>query len=99
MMASISLPVGGVAGVLGDGNHTAALAPEQGLEGHGVLPLAGKPGKPPDQNHLQWGRSLAALVDHLAELGPVGDHSALCLVHVFAGDRIHIVLGVAPKGP
>ena len=49
MMASMSLPVGGVVGVLGDGDHTDALAPEHGLEGDGVLPLAGEAGELPDQ--------------------------------------------------
>ena len=33
---------GGVVGVLGDGYHADALAPQHGLEGHGVLPLAGE---------------------------------------------------------
>ncbi|MDE2682751.1 MAG: hypothetical protein OXI54_01190 [Chloroflexota bacterium] len=39
---------GGVVGVLGDGDDADALAPEHGLEGYGVLPLAGEPRKLPD---------------------------------------------------
>ena len=34
---------GGVVGVLGDGHDADSLAPQHGLEGHGVLPLAGEP--------------------------------------------------------
>ena len=90
---------GGVVGVLGDGDHPDALAPEHGLEGHGVLPLAGEATEFPDENHLERGRSLAALVDHVAELGPVGDAAALGLVHVLAGDGVAVVPGVVPQGP
>ena len=39
---------GGVVGVLGDGDDADALAPEHGLEGHGVFPLAGEPRELPD---------------------------------------------------
>ena len=39
---------GGVVGVLGDGDHADTLAPKHGLEGHGVLPLAGEAAKFPD---------------------------------------------------
>ena len=47
MMASISLPVGGVVGVLGDGDHPNALTPQHRLEGHGVLPFVGEAGESP----------------------------------------------------
>ena len=90
---------GGVVGVLGDGHHADALAPEHGLEGHGVLALAGEPTEFPDENHLERGRGLAALVDHLAELGAVGDSAALGLVHVLAGHHVAVALGEVPQSP
>ena len=90
---------GGVVGVLRDGDYSNALAPEHGLEGHGVLPLAGEAAELPDENHLEWGRGLAALVDHVAELGPVGYAAALGLVHVLAGDGVAVVLRVVPQRP
>ena len=85
--------------MLGDGDDADTLAPEHGLEGHGVLPLAGESRKFPDEDDLKRGRSLTALVDHLAELGPVGDSAALGLVHVLAGHGIAVGLGVVPQGP
>ena len=85
--------------MLGDGDYTDALAPQHGLEGHGVLPLAGEAGEFPDKNHLERGRSLAALVDHVAELGPVGDAAALGLVHVLAGHGVSVALGVVSQRP
>ena len=85
--------------MLGDGHHADALAPQHGLEGHGVLPLAGEATEFPDKNHLERGRGLSSLVDHVAELGPVGDASALGLVHVLAGDGIAVVVGVVPERP
>ena len=44
---------GGVVGVLGDGHHPDALAPEHGLEGDGVLSLSGEPRKLPDEDYLK----------------------------------------------
>ena len=85
--------------MLGDGDHPDALAPQHGLEGHGVFPLAGEPREFPDKNYLERGRCLAALVDHVAELGPVGDTAALGLVHVLAGNGIPVGLGVVPQRP
>ena len=85
--------------MLGDGHHADALAPQHGLEGHGVLPLAGEARKFPYENHLERGRSFSALVDHLAELGPVGDAAALGLVHVLAGHRVAVGLGEVPERP
>ena len=90
---------GGVVGVLGDGDHADALAPQHGLEGHGVLPLAGESGKLPDQNFAKRRLRLAGLVQHPAELGPVGDAAALGLVHVLAGDGVAVALGVVAQGP
>ena len=99
MMASMSLPVGGVVGVLGDGDDPDALAPEHGLEGDGVLALAGEPGELPDQNLPKRSVGLGSLVDHLSELGAVGDATALGLVHVLAGDDVAVLLGVVPERP
>ena len=85
--------------MLGDGYDADALAPEHGLEGHRVLPLAGEPGEFPDEDYLERGRGLSSLVDHLAELGPVGDSAALGFVHVLAGHSVAVVLGKIPQGP
>ena len=85
--------------MLGDGDDPDALPAQHGLEGHGVLPLAGEARKFPDENHLERSRGLASLVDHVAELGPVGDTAALGLVHVLAGDGVAVVLGVVPERP
>ena len=85
--------------MLGDGDHADALAPEHGLEGHGVLPLTGEAAEFPYQYDLERGRGLAALVDHVAELGPVGDTAALGLVHVLAGHGVAVVLGVVAQRP
>ena len=90
---------GGVVGVLGDGDDADSLAPEHGLEGDGVLALAGEPGEFPDQDFLERGIGLGGLVDHLAELGAVGDAPALGLVHVLAGDDVAVLLGVVPERP
>ena len=60
---------GGVVGVFGDRHHPDALAPEHGLEGHGVLALAGEAGEFPDENYLEGGGGLAALVDHVRNWG------------------------------
>ena len=90
---------GGVVGVLRDGDDADALAPEHGLEGDGVFPLAGEAAELPDENHLKGGGGLSALVDHVAELGPVGDAAAFGLVHVLAGHGVAVVLGEVPQSP
>ncbi len=89
---------GGVVGVLGDGDDADALPAEHGLEGHGVFTLAGEPAEFPDQNLLEWRVGLVGLVQHLAELGPVGDAPALGLVHVLAGYGVAVALGVVAEG-
>ncbi len=89
---------GGVVGVLGDGYDADALAPQHGLEGHGVLPLAGEPRKLPDQDFLEGRVGLAGFVQHLAELGSIGDPAALGLVHVLADGQVAVLLGVVSKG-
>ena len=90
---------GGVVGVLGDGDDPDAPAPEHGLEGDGVLALAGEPGEFPDENLLEGSLGLVGLVQHLLELGPVGDSSALGLVHVLAGYQVAVLLGVVSERP
>ncbi len=90
---------GGVVSMLGDGDDADALASQHGLERYRVLPLAGESTEFPDKNHLKRRRGLAALVDHLAELGPIGDAAALGLVHVLAGHGVAVVLGVVSQRP
>ena len=87
---------GGVVSVLGDGDHEDALASEHGLEGDGVLALSGETGELPDQDFLEGGVGPAGLVDHLAELRPVGDASALRLVHILTGDHVAVLPCVSP---
>ena len=88
-----------VLGLLGDGDHADALAPKLRFEGDGVLPLPGEPTEFPDQYFLEGGLGLFGLVQHLLELGPVGDASALGLVHVLADDHVAVLLGVVPERP
>ena len=90
---------GGVVGVLGDGDDADALAPEHGLEGHGVLALAGEAREFPDQYLLEGSLRPGSLVQHLPELGPIGDAAALGLVHVFACDGVAVLLGIVPERP
>ena len=89
----------GVLGLLGDGDHADAPPAQHGLEGDGVLALAGEPGEFPDENLLEGGLGLAGRVQHLLELGPVGDAPALGLVHVLAADQVVVLLGVVPERP
>ena len=85
--------------MLGDGDYPDALAPQHGLEGDGVLPLAGEAGEFPDENHVEGGLRLTALLDHLPELGPVCDAAALGLVYVLAGDGVAVGPGVVLERP
>ena len=89
---------GGVVGVLGDGDDANALPAEHGLEGDGVFPLAGESRKLPDENLAERRFRLVGLVQHPAELGPVGDAAALGLVHVFAGDGVAAAFCVVAQG-
>ena len=84
------LALGGVVGLLGDGDHADAPPAQHGLEGDGVLALAGESGEFPDENLLEGSLGLGGLVQHLLELGPVGDAAALGLVHVLAGDQASV---------
>jgi len=85
---------GGVVGVLGDGDDAHAAAAQHRLEGDGVLALAGEARKLPDEDLLERGVVGSGRVEHLAELGPVGDAAALGLVDVLAGDDVVVLLGV-----
>ncbi len=84
--------------MLGDGDDTDALAPEHGLEGDGVLPLAGESRKLPDKNLAEGRFRPVGLVQHPAEVGAVGDPAALGLVHVLAGDGVAVAFGVVAQG-
>ncbi len=89
----------GVVGLLGDGDDADTTPAQHGLEGDGVLPLAGEAGEFPDQNLLEGGLGLAGLVQHPLELGSIGDAPALGLVHVLAGNQVAVLLGVVPERP
>ena len=52
-----------------------------------------------DENLPEGGVGLAGRVDHLAELGAVGDAPALGLVHVLAGDDVAVLPCVVPERP
>ena len=93
-------PAGGVAlGLLVDGHLADALAPQVDLERFGVLAPAGEATESPNENDLEGGLAIAALLDHLPELGPVGDSAALGHVHVLAGLGVAVGLGVLLKRP
>ncbi|MCY3888003.1 MAG: hypothetical protein OXG19_09960 [Chloroflexi bacterium] len=88
---------GRVVGVLGDRRHADAAAAEHGLEGDGVLTLAGEAREFPDEDLLEGGVGGARLVEHPPELGAVGDAAALGLVDVLAGDEVAVLLGVVAQ--
>ena len=90
---------GGVVGGLGDGDHPDALAPQHGLEGHGVLALAGEAGELPDQDLLEGRVGAAGRLQHPAELWAIGDTPTLGLVHVLAGDDAAVLRGIGAKRP
>ncbi|MDE2669815.1 MAG: hypothetical protein OXI51_09210 [Chloroflexota bacterium] len=90
---------GRVVGVLRDGDDADAAATEHRLEGDGVLALAGEAGELPDEDLLEGSALGAGLVQHPAELGPVGDAPALGLVDVLAHDEVVVLLRVVTQRP
>ena len=50
-----------------------------------------------EEDDLEGGLGIAALLDHLLELGPVSDAAALYLVHVLAGDEVVVLVGIVPE--
>ena len=89
----------GVVGVLGDRGDTDPAPPEHRLEGDGVFALAREAGELPDQDLLERRVGLGRLVQHLGELGPVGDAARLGFVDVLAGDHVSVAPGVVAQGP
>ena len=85
--------------MLGDRYNPYALAQEHGLEDDGVLPLSGEATELPDQDYLKGSLRLATFLDHLLELGPVGDTAALGLVDVLAGNGVAVGLGEVFERP
>ena len=63
-----------------------------------MFALAGKPGEFPDQDLLEGCVCLRSLVEHLAELWPVGDAPTFCLIDVLAHDKVAVALGVIAQG-
>ena len=78
--------------MLSDGDDLDAFAPEHGLEGHFVLPVAGEAGELPDEYTLKGHIPTSPFLAHPAEQGSVGDSPAFGLVAVFAGDNVAVLL-------
>ncbi len=85
--------------MLGDGDDLGAFAPEHGLVGHVVLPVAGEAGEFPDEYNLKGHILTSPFLAHPAEQGPVGDSPALGLVVVFAGDYVAVLLAYSRSVP
>ncbi len=97
---ALKQPAGcGVVGLLRDRHHADALTPQHRLEGDGVLPLPGEPGEFPYEDFLEGSLGLGCLVQHLLELGPVGDAPALGLVDILVSDVVAVLLRVVPERP
>ena len=84
MMASISLPVGESSACSVMETTLTPFLRNMDLKGDRVLALPGEAAELPDENDLKGSLRLAALLDHLPELGPVGHAAALGLVHELA---------------
>ena len=89
----------GVVGVLGDRGDADPAPAQHRLEGDRVFALAGEAGELPDQDLLEGRVVPGGFVQHLRELGPVGDAARLGLVDVFPGDHVAIALGIVPERP
>ena len=85
--------------MLGDGDDADAAAAEHRLEGDGVLAFAREARELPDEDLLKGSIVGTGGVQHLAELGPVGDAAALGLVDVLAGDEVAVLFGVVAQRP
>ncbi|MCY3589388.1 MAG: hypothetical protein OXH40_11985 [Chloroflexi bacterium] len=85
--------------MLGDRSDADAAPAQHRLEGDGVLALAREAGELPDQDLLERRVWLRRLVQHLGELGPVGDPARLGFVDVLASDHIAVAPGVVAQGP
>ena len=85
---------GGVVGVLGDGDDAHAASAQHRLEGDGVLALAREAAELPDEDLAEGRGGFARVLEHLAELGAVGDAPTLGLVDVLANDAVVVALGV-----
>ncbi|MCY3504974.1 MAG: hypothetical protein OXH41_02270 [Chloroflexi bacterium] len=88
---------GRVVGVLGDGGDADAAAAQHRLEGDGVLALAGEARELPDEDLGEGRVVVARRVEHLAELGAVGDAPALGLVDVLSDDDVVVLRGVVAQ--
>ena len=59
-----------------------------------MFPFAREATELPDENHLEGGLGLAALLDHLPELWPVRHPAALGFIHVFTSHHVAVGFGV-----
>ena len=99
MMASMSFPVGESAACSVMDTTLMPLRLSMDLKAMACSRLRVNLENFPDEDYLEWSVGLAALVDHLPELGPVGDAAALGFVHVLAGDGAAVGLGVVLERP
>ncbi|MCY3587942.1 MAG: hypothetical protein OXH40_04575 [Chloroflexi bacterium] len=84
--------------MLGDRGDADAAPAEHRLEGDRVLALASEAGELPDQDLLEGRARLRRFVQHLGELGPVGDAARLGFVDVLASDHVAIAVGEVAQG-
>ncbi|MCY3603707.1 MAG: hypothetical protein OXH12_11590 [Chloroflexi bacterium] len=85
--------------MLGDRDDANPTPAQHRLEGDRVLTLAREAGELPDQNLTERSVGTLGSIQHLAELRPIGDASALCLVDVLADDGVPVLLGVVAQRP
>ena len=83
---------GRVVGVLGDRGDPNPTPAQHRLEGDGMLTLARKARKLPDQDLLEGSVRLLGFVEHLLELRPVGHAAGFGLVDVLASDTVAVAL-------
>ncbi|MDE2669305.1 MAG: hypothetical protein OXI51_06585 [Chloroflexota bacterium] len=85
--------------MLGDRDNADTTPAEHRLEGDGMLSLAGESGELPDEDLAKGRVGTLGGIQHLAELGPIGNASALRLVNVLVHDGVPVLLGVVPQRP